>query len=358
MEIGIVGLPSAGKSTLFNAITKAGAQIGNFPFTTIDKNVGIAAVPDQRLDLLSELFKPEKTTPATIKFIDIAGLVKGASKGEGLGNMFLSHIREIDVIVHVVRAFEDGNVSHVNGTVEPANDIETINTELQLADIQSIERREEKVAKEKKADPKDAALERELLGEVKGILNEGKHARSYKHIDKLAHLSLLTAKPVIYVANVDESHINEANERLDAIKAIAVQENTMVIAISAKIEAELAELDPGEVDEFLNDVGIDEPGLNKLIRSAYKLLGLITFFTAGEKECRAWSIKDGSTAPKAAAEIHTDFERGFIKAEVIEVDRLLNAGSIAKAKELGELRIEGKDYIVKDGDCITFRFNV
>lgn len=358
MEIGIVGLPSAGKSTLFNAITKAGAQVGNFPFTTIDKNVGIAAVPDERLDRLSELFKTQKTVHAPIKFIDIAGLVKGASQGEGLGNKFLGHIREIDVIVHVVRAFADENVSHVSGGVDPASDIETINTELQLADLQSIERREEKLSKEKKVSPKEAAAELQLLGEVKSLLNDGKQARSYKHVEKLAHISLLTAKPVIYVANVDEEHINQPNEKLDVVKEIADQEGADVVEISAKIEAELSELEPDEVDAFLNDVGIEEPGLNKLIRAAYHLLGLITFFTAGEKECRAWSIKAGSTAPQAAGEIHTDFERGFIKAEVVQVGKLLEIGSLIKAKELGELRIEGKDYIVKDGDCITFRFNV
>lgn len=358
MDIGIVGLPSAGKSTLFNALTNAGAQIGNFPFTTIEKNIGIAPVPDKRLNELGKVFEPEKIVPTAIKFVDIAGLVKGASKGEGLGNKFLSHIREVDAIAHVVRAFSDKDVAHVEGESNPLNDINTINTELILADIQTIEKRIEKTEKLKKADPKQAEVELKYLVKLKNFINEGNPARNFPEAAMPSTMELLTSKPVIYVANVDEEHLTDPTKELREIVDFASSEGTEVVTVCAKIEAELAELEPDEAEEFLKDAGIDEPGLNKMIRSSYKLLNLITFFTAGPKECRAWTVKRGAKAPEAGGKIHSDFERGFIKAEVIGLDDLIKCGSFNAAKEKGLLRLEGKDYVVQDGDVITFKFNV
>lgn len=358
MEIGIVGLPSAGKSTLFNALTKAGAQVGNFPFTTIEKNIGIAPVPDERLDRLNEIFKPEKVTPTTVRFVDIAGLVKGASSGEGLGNKFLSHIREVDAIVHVVRAFSDENVAHVDGETNPLHDIETINTELMLADIQMIENRVEKADKLRKTDPKGAEEELKYLFNLKNFLDNGNPARNFPNLKHLKHIELLTSKPIIYAANVDEHEYGKPNAKLREIVDFASKEHAEVIEICAKIESELAELEPNDAQEFLKEVGIEEPGLNKLIRASYKLLNLITFLTAGPTECRAWTVRRGAKAPEAGGKIHTDFERGFIKAEVINIDDLLRCGSYASARDQGLLRLEGKDYLVQDGDVITFKFNV
>lgn len=358
MEIGIVGLPSAGKSTLFNALTKAGAQIGNFPFTTIEKNVGIAAIPDERLYKLAELFKPRKVTPTTIRFVDIAGLVKGASKGEGLGNMFLSHIREVDAIAHVVRAFSDGDVAHVEGKVSPLNDIGIVNTELILADIQMIEKRVEKLDKQRKTDPKGIDAELKNLFDLKKFLDGGNSARNFPRIDDLQHVELLTSKPLIYVANIDEDAIGKPNALLKEIVDVAKTENAEVVEVCAKIESELAELEPDEAKDFLEEIGIEEPGLSKLIKASYKLLDLITFLTVNEQECRAWTVRKEVKAPEAGGKIHSDFERGFIKAEVIRIDELLKCGSFPAAKDKGLLRLEGKDYTVKDGDVITFKFNV
>jgi hypothetical protein len=321
--------------------------------------VGIAAIPDERLDKLAELFKPRKVTPTTIRFVDIAGLVKGASKGEGLGNKFLSHIREVDAIAHVVRAFSDSDVAHVEGEVKPLNDIGIINTELILADIQMIEKRVEKLEKQRKADPKSVDAELKNLFDLKNFLDDGKPARNFRRIDSLQHVELLTSKPLIYVANVDEDSIGKPNEIFEEITEFAKADHAEVIEVCAKIESELAELEPDETKDFLEEVGIDEPGLNKLIKASYKLLDLITFFTAGgPDECRAWTIRKNAKAPEAGGKIHSDFERGFIKAEVIHVDELLKCGSFAAAKDKGLLRLEGKDYTVKDGDVITFKFNV
>jgi hypothetical protein len=364
MEIGIVGLPNVGKSTLFNAITKAGAECANYPFCTIEPNVGVVAVPDRRLEELAKLENPQKVTPAAVKFVDIAGLVRGASRGEGLGNKFLSHIREVDAIAHVVRCFEDPNVVHVDGSVDPIRDIETINLELTFADLETLERRLEKVAKHAKSGDKQYQRELSLLEQLKETLENNLPARSLQLDEEdskiVKQLSLLTSKPVIYVANISEDDLmaGKDNDMVKKVKEYAQKERAEVISICAKIEAELADLDDAERNELLSAYGLEEPGLNRLIRAGYRLLGLITFFTAGPKEVRAWTIREGTRAPQAAGKIHSDFERGFIRAEVISYEDLMACKSQQAAKEKGLVRLEGKDYVVRDGDVIFFRFNV
>ena len=365
MKLGIVGLPNVGKSTLFNSLTKAGAEAANYPFCTIDPNVGVVPVPDERIEKLGELYHTKKVTPAVIEFVDIAGLVKGASKGEGLGNQFLSHIREVDAVVHVVRYFEDGNVVHVDGSVDPARDIETINLELIFSDLEVLERRIAKVGKTARMD-KEAGKELSLLNRIKDFLEAGKSARELEIEDEdekklLSGYNLITAKPVIYAANVGEEDLRDEganNPHVAKLKARAGEEGAQVFLISAKIEEELSELPAEERDEFLSDLGLKRPGLDTLVEASYSTLGLMSFLTAGEDECRAWTIKKGTKAPEAAGKIHTDFERGFIKAEVVNYADLLREGSIAAAREKGILRIEGRDYEVQDGDVILFRFNV
>lgn len=365
MKLGIVGLPNVGKSTLFNALTKAGAESANYPFCTIDPNVGIVPVPDARLKVLSDIYHSERIVPAAIEFVDIAGLVKGASKGEGLGNQFLANIREVDAIVHVVRCFDDSNIIHVDGSVNPLRDIETINLELIFSDIEVIERRLSRVAKGAKND-KTLAKEADLLARVKAFLEEGNLAKRFETEDDeekamLAELNLLTSKPVIYAANVEEDHLadnGDNNEYVKEVRDFAAKEGSEVFVICAQIEQEIAELDDEEKKIFLDDLGIEESGLEKLIRASYHILGLISYLTAGPMETRAWTITKGTKAPGAAGKIHTDFERGFIRAEVVSYGNLVECGSYNAAKEKGLVRSEGKEYVVQDGDIILFRFNV
>lgn len=364
MKLGIVGLPNVGKSTLFNSLTKAGAESANYPFCTIDPNVGIVPVPDERLGVLGDLYQSEKVVPAIIEFVDIAGLVKGASKGEGLGNQFLSNIREVDAIVHVIRCFDDGNVIHVDGSVDPLRDIETINLELIFSDLEIIERRISKTAKGAKND-KSLAKELELLERLKVHLEDGKMAKSFQVEDEekelLGSFNLLTAKPVIYAANVKEEDLAEDginNDYVKAVRSVANQEYSEAFVICAQIEQEIAELEEDEKRMFLEELGLNESGLEKLIRASYRLLGLISYLTAGPKETKAWTIKVGTKAPQAAGKIHTDFERGFIRAEIVNYHNLVECGSYNAAKEKGLVRSEGKEYIVQDGDVILFRFNV
>lgn len=365
MKLGIVGLPNVGKSTLFNSLTKAGAESANYPFCTIDPNIGIVPVPDERLKLLGDMYHSKKVTPAVIEFVDIAGLVKGASKGEGLGNQFLSNIREVDAIVHVVRCFEDSNVIHVDGSVNPLRDIETINFELIFSDLEVLERRYAKVVKAARMD-KTLAKEQALLERIKTHLESGKMAKSLTDLDEdelalMKEYNFLTWKPVIYAANVAEDDLADdgaSNEMVGKVREFAAAENSGVFVICAQIEQEISELEDDERQMFLEDLGLSESGLDKLIAASYKLLGLMSFLTAGEDETRAWTIKIGTKAPQAAGKIHSDFERGFIKAEVVNYKDLLEQGSLAAAREKGLVGIEGKDYIVRDGDVILFRFNV
>ena len=364
MKLGIVGLPNVGKSTLFNAITNAGAQSANYPFCTIEPNVGVVAVPDKRLDKLAEMYDPEKYTPASIEFVDIAGLVKGASKGEGLGNKFLSNIRECDAIVHVVRCFEDDDIIHVEGSIDPQRDIDTINLELIISDVEMIDRRIDKTSKMLKADKKYQA-DLDFFKRLKATLEEGKPARSVECTDDekdlLSDVALLTNKPVIYAANMSEDDFAngiENNEGYKVVKAVAESENAGVLPICAQIEADIAEMDKEEKEMFLADMGLEESGLDRLIRECYSLLGLISYLTAGKPEVRAWTIKKGTKAPQAAGKIHSDFERGFIRADVISFDELMNCGSMTAAKEKGLVRSEGKEYVMKDGDIVLFKFNV
>lgn len=365
MKLGIVGLPNVGKSTLFNSLTKAGAESANYPFCTIDPNVGIVTVPDKRLQVLSEMYDSEKTVPATIEFVDIAGLVKGASKGEGLGNQFLANIREVDAIVHVVRCFEDSNIIHVDGSIDPLRDIETINLELVFSDMEMIERRISRASKGARND-KTLAKEVEFLKRLQEYLEAGNMAKSFTTDDEdeaewLKGYQLLTDKPVIYAANVCEDDLADDavnNDHVKRVREFAAKEHSEVFVICAQIEQEIAELDDDEKAEFLQDLGLEESGLEKLIRASYSLLGLISYLTAGQQETRAWTITKGMKAPQAAGKIHSDFERGFIRAEVVSYDNLVECGSMNAAKEKGLVRSEGKEYVVQDGDVVLFRFNV
>lgn len=365
MELGVVGLPNVGKSTLFNAITRAGAESANYPFCTIEPNVGVVAVPDDRLNVLGKIYNTQKITPASLKFVDIAGLVKGASRGEGLGNKFLANIRECDAIVHVVRCFTDANVTHVDGSVNPIRDIETINLELSLADLESVNKQLEKVSKKAKQNDKEAIFQLGVLNKLAEALDAGKPAKSVvlteDETEYSKSLFLITTKPVIYACNIDEADISKPEDEIQGVKEVkelAKAESSEVLVISAKVEQELTELDEDERAMFLADLGLAESGLDKVIKIGYKLLGQISYLTAGITEVRAWTIINGTKAPAAAGKIHTDFEKGFIKAEVVSYDDLIAAGSYTLAREAGKVRIEGKDYVVKDGDVMLFRFNV
>lgn len=366
MKLGIVGLPNVGKSTLFNSLTKAGAESANYPFCTIDPNIGIVAVPDQRLKVLSDMYDSAKIVPATIEFVDIAGLVKGASKGEGLGNQFLANIREVDAIVHVVRCFEDSNIVHVDGSIDPLRDIETINLELIFSDLEILERRISKAVRAARND-KTIAKELALMERIKAHLEDGKMAKSFDDINDedeqqwLESYNLLTYKPVIFAANVAEDDLADdgaSNAGVQAVREYAKREDCEVFVVCAEIEQEIAELDDDEKSMFLEELGLKESGLEKLIKASYSLLGLISYLTAGEPEVRAWTIKKGTKAPQAAGKIHSDFERGFIRAEIVSYDDLMACGTYNAAKEKGLVRLEGKDYVVQDGDIILFRFNV
>jgi GTP-binding protein YchF len=361
IKCGIVGLPNVGKSTLFNALTKAGIAAANFPFCTIDPNIGVVPVPDPRLNQLAEIVKPQKLVPTAVEFVDIAGLVAGASKGEGLGNKFLAHIREVDAIAHVVRCFEHPDIVHVAGKIDPIADIETIDTELALADLESVDKALNRAERAAKANDKEALAKRPVLQKLATGLNEGKSARSLGLDDDekalVRDLFLLTLKPLMYIANVKEDGFAN-NPYLDKVRARAAAEGAEVVPVCAAIEEELSQLDDQDRDAFLKDMGLDEPGLNRVIRAAYKLLGLQTYFTAGEKEVRAWTVKRGSTAPQAAGVIHTDFERGFIRAETVAYDDFIKYKGENGAKDAGRLRLEGKEYLVKEGDVLHFRFNV
>lgn len=362
LEVGIVGLPNVGKSTLFNAITKAGAEAANYPFCTIEPNVGVVAVPDSRLEVLTKLYSSKKTTPASVRFVDIAGLVKGASKGEGLGNKFLEHIRQVDAIAHVVRCFEDENITHVADTIDPLRDIDTIQTELCLADLDIVDKRLAKVTKLMKSGSKDAKFEAELLERIKAALDEAQPARRLNLTEDellmIRDVNLLTLKPTLYIANVAEDDLLTDNAYVKKVRELASKEGAQVVVICAKVESEIAELDADEAKEFLTDLGLEASGLDRLIHAAFDLLGLMTFLTAGADECRAWTIVKGTPAVKAAGKIHSDIERGFIRAEIVNYDDLIKLGSVNAARDKGLVRLEGKDYIMQDGDVTYFRFNV